>query len=209
MQTFFKRSNFSSRGFTLIELLAVAAIIVLITAFVLFRQSKFNSSTLLRSLSYSVALSLRQAQTYGTASRESTTGSGMFGQSYGVHFAAAASGSYTLFVDLNANGRFDTNETVTTFQLGRGYAISNFCAAPSLAGPCSLDGSIQSLDIVFKRPSANVCVSTDTQSGVCAQGGSPAYSGAYVQVRSDSEPTATRGITVNLAGQISVGAVGS
>src|SRR3990167_11377146 len=71
---FFKRlalrSLARSRGFTLVELIVVSAIILLITGFVMFQQAKFNSATLMRSLTYSVALSMRQAQVYGTSVRE-------------------------------------------------------------------------------------------------------------------------------------------
>ena len=57
------------RGFTLIELLVVMSIMLILTSLFILRQQRFNSSTLLQSLAYSVALSVRQAQVYGTSIR--------------------------------------------------------------------------------------------------------------------------------------------
>ncbi len=42
--------------------MVVVAIITFLTGIFLFQQKRFDSSTLLRSLAYSVALSVRQAQ---------------------------------------------------------------------------------------------------------------------------------------------------
>src|SRR5690349_3018843 len=102
-----------ARGFTLIELLVVSAIIILITGTILFRQQGFSSATLLRSLSYSIALSVRQAQTYGISVRESATGSGTFAAGYGAYFSNNGCGlgtanRYSLFSDNNANGVYDS-----------------------------------------------------------------------------------------------------
>jgi hypothetical protein len=88
-------------------MLVVSSIVLLITAFVIFQQQKFNSSTLLRSLTYSVALTVRQAQVYGTSVRGFTSSSGTtFGSGYGVYVSptlSCATGSagscYYLFAD--------------------------------------------------------------------------------------------------------------
>src|SRR3989344_4125727 len=128
----FKHSRFSSsRGFTLIELVVTSAIILLITTFVLFQQTKFNSSTLLRSLTYSMALSVRQAQVYGTSVRESAPGSGFFAQGYGIYFPGTGAGADTfyLFPDIapspNGNGSYDSASegppVGVGFKLGKGY----------------------------------------------------------------------------------------
>ena len=94
MLTSFKhfRRFFSKRasGFTLVELIVVSAIILVISLFILFQQAKFNSSTLLRSLTYSVALSVRQAQVYGTSVRGfSSGGTVAFGSGYGVYLSTS------------------------------------------------------------------------------------------------------------------------
>src|SRR2546430_1163739 len=106
------------RGFTLIELLVVSAIIVIITALFLLRQSKFDSSTVLRGLAYSMALSMRQAQVYGVSVAGTPTaqsncingvyaGSNCYATGYGLYFSKASNRTYILFADLNNNGYYD------------------------------------------------------------------------------------------------------
>jgi prepilin-type N-terminal cleavage/methylation domain-containing protein len=79
------RVRHAAKGFTLVELLVVFAIMTLITALILFQHRRFDSSTLLRSLAYSIALSIRQSQVYGTSVRQFGSN---FNYSYGVYFAA-------------------------------------------------------------------------------------------------------------------------
>src|SRR3989344_5355785 len=126
------RSLARSRGFTLVELIVVSAIILLITGFVMFQQAKFNSATLMRSLTYSVALSMRQAQVYGTSVREF---SGAFAPGYGVYIPASggSANTYYLFADIVpatvGNGAYDNStEALPTFTLGKGYIIGSVCA---------------------------------------------------------------------------------
>lgn len=86
-----------ARGFTLIEMLVVLAIIVVLTAVAILGQGQFNRSILLTDTAYTVALSIRQAQTFGFSSRvfSSVTNTG-----YGVHFGAGTSDQYQIFADL-------------------------------------------------------------------------------------------------------------
>lgn len=141
---FFKGARSSGRkGFTIIELLVVVAIMVIITTVLVVRQQQFNSSTLGRSLAYSVALSIRQAQTYGTSVRASN--SNFTAKAYGLYFDTSQDPStYVLFADTNGNGRFDSppsgdtnsngvcdgsEDCVTkSFTLNGGYRVSRFCA---------------------------------------------------------------------------------
>src|SRR6202012_1868912 len=102
-----------------------------------FQQSKFDSSTLLRSLAYSVALSVRQAQVYGTsvlgtATSQSNCATGVSGSyalsncyasAYGIYFNSASSGQYILFADLDGNGKYTAGENVKVFTLGTNYVI--------------------------------------------------------------------------------------
>src|SRR3989338_7579467 len=63
-----------NRGFTLVELLVTLSLFVVLTTIVLFSQSKFNGSILLTNLAYDVAITVRQAQTYGVNVRETSSG---------------------------------------------------------------------------------------------------------------------------------------
>jgi prepilin-type N-terminal cleavage/methylation domain-containing protein len=201
----FRRSSKQPKGFTLIELVVVIAIMVVITAAVLLKQSRFDSSTLLRSLSYSVALTIRSAQVYGTSVRSvSTTGTAVFAPAYGVYFSNAT--SYMLFADLNNNGVYDsaTDAVVQTYQIGAGFQISKFCGI--LTGGtrhCSTDASspITWLNIYFKRPVPDALFKSSTTGET--------YGGAYIQISAINDPTNTHSVTVSSTGEIAVGIAGS
>ena len=189
------------KGFTLIELLVVVSIVILITAFVLIRHSRFDSSTLLRSLSYSVALSVRQAQVYGTSVRGvAQDTSDVYG--YGVYFASdlpcpsgIANTCYALFADTDADGAWESTETVSTPSFGRGFSIRNFCAVSSGGSvSCLQGGGISSLTIYFLRPNPDARINTSAGSN---------YSFAYVEIQSGGE-TSYRTVKVTNTGQIAV-----
>ncbi len=208
------RSLVQSRGFTLIELLVVSLIIVLITGFVLFRQQGFNSATLLRSLSYGIALSIRQAQVYGVSVRESAAGTGVFAQGYGAHFGNTGlvdSSHYLLFADANGNGQYLSGEELPRYTIGNGrgtdYLIKNFCAHSIVSGDQCSTGTatpIASLTIYFRRPNPDACFSTSVSPTACITATTPAvYDYAYVQIKPFNS-TDYRTIKISATGQISV-----
>ena len=212
LSTSFRRFTYRPKGFTLIELLVVVAIMVLITAAVLFRQARFDSSTLLRSLSYSIALSVRSAQVYGVSVRGAATAqancSGTFvsgncyAPAYGVYFNNST--SYILFADNNGNGMYDSlqDSIVSTYQVGSGFQIVKFCGVLSGGTKhCSNDASpITWLTVYFRRPVPDALF----QSSV-----TETYAGAYIQVAATNDATNTHSITVSSTGQIAVGASGT
>ncbi|OGC80690.1 hypothetical protein A2943_02235 [Candidatus Adlerbacteria bacterium RIFCSPLOWO2_01_FULL_51_16] len=200
----------SLRGFTVIELVVASSIIVIITTVLLFRHGQFNSSILLRALSYSVALSIRQAQLYGTSVRETASGSATF-PSYGVYFKSGDATHYFLGADsnpINNTIATDGSEDVTPpspYKIGSGFQIKSFCATVASTGAdhCyTNDGisndTITTLTIRFLRPNPDALIVTDAGA---------VYSQAYVQLESPGEDT--RGITVTSTGQISVGLSGT
>ena len=195
---FFSKRAPAPRGFTLVELLVVSLIIVFITAFVLFRQQGFNSATLLRSLAYGIALSVRQAQVYGVSVRESAVGSGVFATGYGVYFGNSqlpvpTSVHYSLFADANSDGEYALSESVNMFKIGNGrgtdYLIKNICAHSITTGDqCSASfpatsPTINSLSIYFRRPNPDACFATSESPTACATATTPpVYDYAYVQI---------------------------
>ncbi len=205
-RSFFKRplGRLRSRGFTLIELLVVVAIITIMTTVLLLQQRKFDSSTLLRSLAYSIALSVRQAQVYGTSVRQDSATSG-FTSDYGVYFFKGLVGAsnYYIFADSGSKNHqraSDGSEDVQPFKLGPGYTIVKFCATPS-SGSQVCTPTLDYMTIYFKRPNPDAFFYT-------SQGGAGTYKSAYIQI-SGPDGVTTRGITVTATGQITVGAVGS
>lgn len=198
------RSSGSPRGFTLIELLAVTAIMTVITLVLLLRQTAFDSSTVLRSLTYNIALSVRQAQVYGVAVVGSSTPSttSVFASAYGIYYIRTVPTSYVLFADYDNNGLYDaTTEKVKTFSIRTGYQISEACTKLS-SGVNRCTGSddatgtrtISSVTILFKRPNPDAVIKTNrtTETNVSA----------WFQIQSPAG--ATRSILITTPGQITV-----
>ena len=184
------------RAFSLIELLVVVGIFTVISTIVLANHSRFNSSVLLGSLAYDIALSVREAQVYGLSVRGVNAN---FQVGYGVHFATA--NSYILFADTNANKKYDdgtgsepADTVVSSYSLSAGHQISRFCGVTALgAEECSDTSVIDRLDIVFFRPDPDAVISS-ANPGI--------YSAAHVTVR--SSVVETRTISIASTGQISV-----
>lgn len=191
-----------SRGFTLVELLVVSAIVLLFTALVFFRQARFNSSTILRSLTYSMALSVRQAQVYGTSVRESAAGSNIFAQGYGVYIPSvgSAANTYYIFADIDGDGAYDAGEGLPIYRLGSGYVLQSVCGVGVGGSTCT---SLTSLTAYFRRPNPDGCFASNAAPGACALGASAVYSRAYITLANTASGD-TRSIKVTNTGQISV-----
>lgn len=192
----FRESTTNLRGgFSLIELIVVLAIFLVITAIVLVGQSKFRGSILLGNLAYDVALSVRQAQSFGLGVRGFGTGSDAFNVAYGIHFDSGS--SYVLFADANRNGKYDplpsppdVPELVQLFTLQSSYTISSFCGVLPIGGE---ECGLTFLDIVFDRPEPDALFLSNT---------GQSYSSARITVRSPHGEE--RNVVISVTGQISV-----
>lgn len=178
------------RGFTLIELLAVMAIMVILTGVLLAKNSSFGGTIILRSLAYDVALSVREAQTYGIAVRR--TASGTFGSGYGIEVRSASPSSYLLFSDDNGNGYYDgESELVTRYELKQGYIISNLCYTSAIeAEVCGA----QKVDVTFVRPEPDAYIRVNDSASLNQQ--------ARIIISSPNGSAAS--VLMEITGQISV-----
>jgi prepilin-type N-terminal cleavage/methylation domain-containing protein len=191
-----------ARAFTLIELMVVVSIFLVITGVILANHSRFNSSVLLGSLAYNIALSIREAQVYGLSVQTYNTN---FQVGYGVDISVAAPNSYVLFADTNANKHYEapttpptagTDSVVQTYAVGAGHTIKRFCGTYSTGvTQCSDDTAnpIDHLDIVFFRPNPDANISSENPGF---------YSSGKIVVASPSGET--RSITIQSTGQVSV-----
>jgi prepilin-type N-terminal cleavage/methylation domain-containing protein len=208
MSIFSHWSHSGKRGFTLVELLVVISIMLILTSIFVLRQQRFQSSTLLRSLAYSVALSVRQAQVYGTSIRENAVGAfdtNSAAKAYGVYFSSGSPGIYILFADANNNGQYDNTENVQGFTLSNGYTINKFCAT-NITNTQVCSPTITTMTILFRRPNPDSCFASSASPSACVTGAAAVYKSGYIQLKSGTD---TRSINVTLTGQITVGAQGS
>lgn len=148
-------------GFTLVELLISVLIIVAIVGVVLANFSLLDSTTLLRSLAFEIATSVREAQVISLSARGDASGSD-FDVPYGVSFSASDPKHYSLFQN-------DYTTPFNTYTIGRTMQIADICITKSPTTYCHTDDTdeITRLDISFLRPefTANYTVQ-DLPSGV-------------------------------------------
>lgn len=223
MEPFFSRlvnrvhKNSFLRGFSLVELIVVLAIIVVITTITLVGHTNFNKTLLLTNTAYTVALSAREAQSYGLSSRRFSTSSNA---GYGVHFTGS-SNTYKLFSDIlntatkpswcatgtpgapdakPGNCRYDsTTEDVRTYTLNRGYTITDVCGTDtSLTKRCTSTGYLSSVSVVFMRPNTETVIT-----GVTSGGSTIRLSCATIRIRAPGS-TNEKCVLVSSVGQISV-----
>ncbi len=187
----------------------VVAIITILTGIFLLQQRQFDSSTLLRSLAYRTALTIREAQTYGASVRFAGSGTQTPAPAYGIYIANASPiTQYVLFADYNNNRQYDTSptpEAVETFTLSRNYTINSFHATTTAGVRHTAGTNINNLTLLFIRPSTDACFATSQSTNACVNGASPPfrYSSAYIEIEAPSGKI--RGITITSTGQISVG----
>lgn len=202
------------RGFSLIEMLIVVGLFTVITAFALMNHARFGENILATNLAYDIALSLREAQSYGLSVRESAPLSGSFDVGYGVHFLH--DWFFVFFADRNNNQKYDgtsvdgvcvvsdTSECLKVYRLERGNTIASFCGilAASGASECHVfpntDETISFADVLFKRPKPDAFIRTNLNGQ-----GEVRYRGARITIVS---PRAQERRTVEVfqTGQISI-----
>ena len=188
------------RGFTLIELLVVLSIMLVITGVFLVRNQQFNSAILLRSLSYQVALSIRQAQVFGVGVKEVGAGTGNFSAGYGVYFSTLSPTTYVLFADVNNNGVYDVGDVaVQNFAVGSGFRIASFCATTSGGVEQCAPADISALTVSFRRPNPEPTITTNLTG----------YTYSEASITAASSAGSERSVTVGAAGEIAVEQTGN
>lgn len=187
-----------NRGFTLVELLVTLSLFVILSGIVLFSQKKFNGSILLTNLAYDVALTIRQAQTFGINVREDIK-TGSFQMPYGVHFDISKNKQFLIFADFNGNDdQYNGNwqctsggdECLNSYSIKKGNYISDICVTSSGVSECGMN----KLDITFLRPDPDAIFRSIPNKNSITE--------AKIII---SSPTGeSRNVLVNSTGQISI-----
>ncbi|HDO23639.1 MAG TPA: hypothetical protein ENG99_00250 [bacterium] len=183
-------NNIHQGAFSLVELLVTMSIALTITLMLFANYPRFRATLSLKRDAQEVALSVRQAQVYGTSVRKYGGGVGVF-PGYGIHFDSSIPDSYILFADVNANNSYDgVSEAVETLHIGSNDKISNLCgnAKTSPPGACGLS----SLDVIFLRPNPTVILVGEGSN----------FSDAEVEIKSSSGDQKT--VVIWSTGQITV-----
>lgn len=200
------------KGFTLIELLVVTAILVIITSLVLFNNNRFGGTVLLQNLAYDVALSVREAQVYGISVRSF---GGEFDFGYGMHFDTNSQ-TYVLFADAFVpNGLYDcpnpglegSCERVESTDIQRNYRIVKLCVPASSSLDACMSNSdiwVSKVDILFKRPEPDACISADDSIKIDSDGACTLNPEESARVVLESPRGDRRSFTIEATGQISV-----
>lgn len=176
------------RGFSLVELMVVIALFTIITGTALSNHARFGENILATNFAYDIALSLREAQSYGLSVREEFPGAGVFTLGYGLHFGLWSGDqknesdretSFVFFADKDSDGRYsgsdasgtcivnEQSECLKVYRLERGSRIASFCGVPTGSGApeCrffpSSDGTLSFLDADFKRPDPDAFIRTN------------------------------------------------
>lgn len=167
------KNNFSfikNRGFTLVEVLISISIVVVMMSVVLYNYGSFTDRLALSSAGQEIAVTIRQAQTYGLSVKELASSPGTFDSAYGTFFSLAEPDSYYLFADVGnpANKIFgigngcggDATECVQKFTLRNGVRISRICSVPAVGSPvCApASNSFNQMNITFLRPNPDATI---------------------------------------------------
>jgi prepilin-type N-terminal cleavage/methylation domain-containing protein len=138
-----------AKGFTLVELLVSIGIIGIVSSIVLVKYNTFDSTVLLKSLAYEIALSLREAQVRSV----SVSGtSGEFDYPFGISFSLGK--QYVSFLHTGTDeypvyGGVDTTD-LRTFSIDRTMEIIALCIDVGSGEVCN--AGIERLDVSFRRP---------------------------------------------------------
>lgn len=219
----------SKKGFTVLELLISLAIMGVIMAVAITGQSTYNKNILLTDTAYSVALSLRQAQSFGLSSKKTGT---FQNAGYGIHFSDSTRSFYTFFADTSSRGAaptwcpgagllgpeskpgnclYDTlapkDTLLQTYYFQRGYQLKRICAKEKASNTkyCT-DGSMNGktlnpITVVFVRPNSKVIMT----GFFTIAPGTPVELSCMEVVVQDPTSTTLKTIRISLLGEISVG----
>ena len=208
-----RRLRFSDAGFALVELLIAVALLGIAASSALALFGAMSDRLSMRNLAHSVALSLRQAQSYGVSVRG--TGIAAFDAGYGIHFDKGDHTTFLLFADKNNDAQFNgkfgieydstgclvKDECVEVFRLERLNRIEKFCGVLRTSDSteeCSTDSTpLTYLAVSFRRPDPDAIVYTSRSTG-----DENRYTAARIYLVSPRKVTGQ--VEVGNAGQISV-----
>lgn len=193
-----------SGGFSIVELLITLTVFFILATALIVSYRSYDLKFAFETEAHMVAQHIREAQISAMSMRQTKTGS--FTAGYGVHFKPDT-GEFTMFADLNDNGRINNGEEEEVVTLKHGVRISSLCGEVGTASTldCSLplkvlQSPFDSLDIVFRRPNPDAMITN----GMDSAPPPPLIQQSHVRIVLQSPKGYTRHIDVWETGQISV-----
>jgi len=192
------------KGFTLAEIMITLSIVTVIMTTVLFSYSVFSDKLALSSAAQEIAITIRQAQTYGLTVREAAVAGGNFNSAYGVYFDIGSDQThYYLFVDTNSNSKYDvgngcgsaSTECVQQGTIRSNVLMTNVCDGSA----CPPVVNVKKMNVTFLRPNPDATIIFTDSSGNTLAG--PSSTGKVV-LTSPKGNTST--ITIESTGQVNV-----
>jgi type II secretory pathway pseudopilin PulG len=183
-------SKQNSLGFSLVEMMVVVAIFFIITAVTLANLPDFQNKTSMDLVAQDVALTIRTAQVYSTATRRSelVINTGNQFPSYGMYIEK--DGPELILYSGNADGFYKSNENKEHGYLIEGKAlISDIC----YGSECNKSA----VNIFFKRPNTDVTFYDEN-------GSSQSSSNVTIVLSNKKNADEIRWVIVHTNGQIEV-----
>ncbi len=181
------------KGFTLVELAVSIAIFAFMTAFLVAKYGTFNQNILLTNTAYEVALSIRNAQSYGINVRStpkvSDAYSSDFNTGYFLFFLLADANHYAFEKGFAADGTFPNPATIATYTLKPGLKFTTFMTGTDAAHLTPTPVLI----LGFVRPDPNIIISSGVTPNLL-----------YTEITIQGSNGDTKKIIVRRTGQISI-----
>lgn len=185
--------SLSSRlsGFTLIELIVTISIFVFMTALVLSRYNDYYSGTIFKNLAYDIAITIREAQSYGISVKVRTDN---FSKAYGVYFPGSSGPQNFALTSYDINS-YTSGVSERDYILKHGAVFSQLLVSVDDATYTSAN----ELAIIFQRPNpeAIICAKVGVEAQNCT-----GYKYAKIVLKAVNDSTIT--VKVNTTGQISI-----
>lgn len=189
-------------GFTLIEMIVSLAIVSIILTTVIFNYSSFTDNLALSSAAQELAITIRQAQTYGLSVKQ-VVATGKFESAYGIYVDTGDNANYYLFADsVHGDSLYDSGELIQKISFRDGIKISDVNNG-TVGLPLNKTGE----HITFLRPSPNAIIYFTNSSGGYAgiTPPTPGYTVGNIVLISPKNKTIT--LTIQSTGEVSIGGI--
>jgi prepilin-type N-terminal cleavage/methylation domain-containing protein len=182
----------TNKGFTLIELMITVAIFVLMTSLLLAKYNNYYSGTIFKNQAYDIAITLRQAQSFGISVK---VDSQSFGSAYGVSFPSAGVTNFSLYSYTRNGTLYAKNIPQKDYRLKNGAYIEKLEVRANASDNATYANSV---DVIFQRPNPEALICADVN------GTKSCTTYKYFSIVLKAANDTIKTVKVNNSGQISI-----